>query len=44
MMVEQAEEDVQVTIEVVLDGEMMGVDKEVNRKVDGEVDELLEVV
>ena len=43
-MVEQAEEDVQVTIEVVLDGEMMGVDKEVNRKGDGEVDELLEVV
>ena len=43
-MVEQAEEDIQVTIEVVLDGEMMGADKEVNRKVDGEVDELLEVV
>ena len=41
-MVEQA--DIQVTIEVVLDGEMMGVDKELNRKVDGEVDELLEVV
>ena len=35
---------IQVTIEVVLDGEMMGADKEVNRKVDGEVDELLEVV